>query len=188
MSKPCGRHHGEIITITAIEKNMNNRRGMSGFTIVELLIVIVVIAILATITVVAFNGIENRAVESTVLSDLNTFKKKIEIAKMELGYYPRSYSEFPADLKITKSAYDTTQNNIYYSADTVNEKYAFGVRAKTKKGYILTNSGLQEGVTVNGAKTAEAIDLIWGGVGTASIAGYTTTSPTKWTVAWSLVN
>lgn len=32
-----------------------------GFTIVELLIVIVVIAILAAITVVAYNGIQNRA-------------------------------------------------------------------------------------------------------------------------------
>ncbi|RYF28607.1 MAG: prepilin-type N-terminal cleavage/methylation domain-containing protein, partial [Chloroflexi bacterium] len=35
---------------------LNNR----GFTIVELLIVIVVIGILAAITIVAFNGIQNR--------------------------------------------------------------------------------------------------------------------------------
>jgi prepilin-type N-terminal cleavage/methylation domain-containing protein len=33
----------------------------SGFTIVELLIVIVVIAILAALSVVAYNGIQNRA-------------------------------------------------------------------------------------------------------------------------------
>lgn len=33
----------------------------SGFTIVELLIVIVVIAILATISVVAYTGIQSRA-------------------------------------------------------------------------------------------------------------------------------
>jgi prepilin-type N-terminal cleavage/methylation domain-containing protein len=33
-----------------------------GFTIVELLIVIVVIAILAAITIVAYNGIQSRAV------------------------------------------------------------------------------------------------------------------------------
>ena len=32
-----------------------------GFTIVELLIVIVIIGILAAITVVAYNGIQNRA-------------------------------------------------------------------------------------------------------------------------------
>ena len=38
----------------------------SGFTIVELLIVIVVIAILAAITIVAFNGIQERARASAV--------------------------------------------------------------------------------------------------------------------------
>jgi prepilin-type N-terminal cleavage/methylation domain-containing protein len=38
----------------------------SGFTIVELLIVIVVIAILAAITVVAYNGIQDRARNSSI--------------------------------------------------------------------------------------------------------------------------
>ena len=39
-------------------------RKQKGFTIVELLIVIVVIAILATITIVAYNGVSQRAKES----------------------------------------------------------------------------------------------------------------------------
>ena len=42
----------------------------TGFTIVELLIVIVVIAILAAITIVAYTGIQDRAKESNVQSDL----------------------------------------------------------------------------------------------------------------------
>ncbi|MDB5165339.1 MAG: Fimbrial protein, partial [Candidatus Saccharibacteria bacterium] len=41
-----------------------------GFTIVELLIVIVVIGILAAITIVAYNGIQNRARVSSVNSAL----------------------------------------------------------------------------------------------------------------------
>lgn len=41
-----------------------------GFTIVELLIVIVVIAVLAAISVVAYAGIQNRARDSAIMSGL----------------------------------------------------------------------------------------------------------------------
>jgi prepilin-type N-terminal cleavage/methylation domain-containing protein len=41
-------------------------KNKSGFTIVELLIVIVVIAILAAITIVAYNGIQNRAMDTKI--------------------------------------------------------------------------------------------------------------------------
>ena len=49
-----------------------------GFTIVELLIVVVVIAILAAITIVAYNGIQNRAKNSAAASLANTVSKKAE--------------------------------------------------------------------------------------------------------------
>lgn len=51
------------------------RRQTEGFTIVELLIVIVVIAILAAITIVAFNGIQNRAKDTQMVSAMNAYVK-----------------------------------------------------------------------------------------------------------------
>lgn len=49
----------------------------TGFTIVELLIVVVVIAILAAITIVAYNGIQNRAKASALQSAVSQAAKKV---------------------------------------------------------------------------------------------------------------
>lgn len=49
-----------------------------GFTIVELLIVIVVIAILAAIVIVAYNGVQNRANASTAKSNAEAVQKVVE--------------------------------------------------------------------------------------------------------------
>ncbi|AHB41928.1 hypothetical protein RAAC3_TM7C00001G0055 [Candidatus Saccharibacteria bacterium RAAC3_TM7_1] len=59
-----------------------------GFTIVELLIVIVVIAILASITIVAYNGTQNRAKDSQLDSAIFHLKGSLEIYLAEKGVYP----------------------------------------------------------------------------------------------------
>ena len=50
--------------------NIKNR-ARSAFTVVELIIVIAVIAILATVTIVAYNGVQQNAHQSALLSDLD---------------------------------------------------------------------------------------------------------------------
>lgn len=64
-------------------KKIDSSRALSGFTIVELLIVVVVIAILATITIVAFNGVTNKAKDSARASELAQWKKKSEVQKIQ---------------------------------------------------------------------------------------------------------
>ena len=63
-------------------------RRRNGFTIVELLIVIVVIGILAAITVVAYNGVQARAKTTSAQSVAASMAKKAELYNSELGYYP----------------------------------------------------------------------------------------------------
>lgn len=59
-----------------------------GFTIVELLVVIVVIGILATITVITYSGIQKRARESRVTLQLTQLRKDMEMYKIEYGKWP----------------------------------------------------------------------------------------------------
>ncbi len=67
-----------------------------GFTIVELLIVIVVIGILAAIVIVAFNGVQSRAKYATMKSDIASFEKIIKLYYIDEGSYPPPDSATPA--------------------------------------------------------------------------------------------
>jgi type IV pilus assembly protein PilA len=136
-----------------------------GFTIVELLIVIVVIAILAAITIVAYNGIQNRAYDTTVQNDLATFFKKVELYKVN-----DSSSRYPTPgtavnmksitdehgIRVTTSAYSTTvNNNVAYCYAT--DGSDAGVVAISRSGnayYISTTSGGVKPFTQSWTSTA----------------------------------
>ncbi|HET8884032.1 MAG TPA: prepilin-type N-terminal cleavage/methylation domain-containing protein [Candidatus Saccharimonadales bacterium] len=61
------------------------QKQQKGFTIVELLIVIVVISILAAITIVAYNGVQARARASAIVSDLQNVDKAFHLLAVEQG-------------------------------------------------------------------------------------------------------
>ena len=65
-----------------------------GFTIVELLVAIVVIAILASITVVAYNGMQDRAYATDLMSRINTYKKLLQLYHTEHGRFPDTNDAF----------------------------------------------------------------------------------------------
>ncbi len=55
------------------------KKPQAGFTIVELLIFIVAMAILATILVVAYRGVLNQANDTAIRSDSRQFANQIEL-------------------------------------------------------------------------------------------------------------
>lgn len=59
-----------------------------GFTIVELLIVIVVIGILATLVIVTFTGIQQRARNTVRQTEINAIQSHVEAFYAQNGYYP----------------------------------------------------------------------------------------------------
>lgn len=87
-----------------------------GFTIVELLIVVVVIAILAAITIVAYNGIQNRAKASSAQSSAAQAAKKISsYAVTNAEVYPDTLAD--ADVTTTSN-----ENFNYYVNNTANPR------------------------------------------------------------------
>lgn len=86
----------------------------AGFTIVELLIVIVVIAILATISIVAFRGIQERARASEATSGLAQAKKKLELYKVDNSTYPTSGNLASAGVSDSDVSYQYTSDGSAY--------------------------------------------------------------------------
>lgn len=91
----------------------------SGFTIVELLIVIVVIAILAAITIVAFNGIQKRATASSVTTQLKSTDKAFKLWAVEQGFSRWPYDNcggcgdnIQQHIQSTSPPFDTLKNYI----------------------------------------------------------------------------
>lgn len=79
-----------------------------GFTIVELLIVVVVIAILAAITVVAYTGVQNRAHDASVQTDLKNIGTQVELYRVTNGDLPRNADFQNLKTPVSRASYAST--------------------------------------------------------------------------------
>ena len=94
-------------------KNIKNQ----GFTLVELLIVIVIIAILTVVSLVAYNGLQNQAKTSAAKSAADAVAKKAEL-------YNTAESKYP--------------DNLTYLTNTAKSGEPYYLDAKTVKAGSLT--------------------------------------------------
>jgi prepilin-type N-terminal cleavage/methylation domain-containing protein len=108
-------------------KNGLKRRVARGFTIVELLIVIVVIAILAALTVVAFNGVQQRARANAASSSLAQGKKKLELYKVDNSAYPTTGNLANAGVSDGDTSYQYTSDGSTFCLTGTNGTVSYKV-------------------------------------------------------------
>ena len=70
------------LSFLTVSKTSHHSRFRPAFTIVELIVVIVVIGILATISITSYNGVQRKAQISKINSDLKMFSKVIQLARL----------------------------------------------------------------------------------------------------------
>jgi prepilin-type N-terminal cleavage/methylation domain-containing protein len=113
-----------------------------GFTIVELLIVIVIIGILAAITIVAYNGIQNRAQQAAFQSDFANAVKMTELFYNDSatsGTYPFSATTITqSGIKLTKSSYNAAV--WCYNVSTSPAAWALVADSKDGKTYYVSST------------------------------------------------
>ncbi len=89
----------------------------------ELLIVVVVIAILAAITIISFNGIQTSAKVSAVQTDLRNIATQMELFKVKHGVYPSAAQSPRTDLETILKAANLYRDTRAIQADWLNGIY-----------------------------------------------------------------
>lgn len=94
--------------------NHHTRRGRrGGFTLVEIMVVVVIIGLLAAIAIPMWSNVRDRALVTTFTNDLRIFRDAMEVYILENGSYPSDGStgtvpvELEEDIKESKFANGT---------------------------------------------------------------------------------
>jgi general secretion pathway protein G len=88
-------------------------RAKSGFTLVEILIVVVILGILAAIVIPQFTDASTEAKTSSLASDLQTMRSQIELYKIQHNDVPPSYANFAAQMTGTTDVAGATTGTDY---------------------------------------------------------------------------
>lgn len=97
-------------------KNIKNQ----GFTLVELLIVIVIIAILTVVSLVAYNGLQNQAKTSAAKSAADAVAKKAELYNTAKSKYPHALEDLTnKTVTVDTSSVSQTGEPYYLDESTV---------------------------------------------------------------------
>jgi prepilin-type N-terminal cleavage/methylation domain-containing protein len=128
-------------------------RNSKGFTIVELLIVIVVIGILAALVLNSFRGVQERARDTKRRTDVNAQASQLEVYYTDNGGYPVFTGQIDADSWISGNLKGADLNAWRAPNQTANSMVNSATPDKDHYGYTpLQNDGTTACTTAPCAK------------------------------------
>jgi len=86
-------------------------KAKSGFTLVEILIVVVILGILAAIVIPQFTEASTEAKTNSLMSDLQTFRSQVELYKVQHNDNPPTAAGFVAQMTETSDITGATSGN-----------------------------------------------------------------------------
>ena len=123
-----------------------NKRRAAGFTIVEILIVVATIAILTTITIIAYNGIRQSTMAKAAQSDLRNVSTEMERTKLKEGVYPTTLpNAVKASPNITLTLVKSSDQPFYTNLTAVQNGVLFATICQA-----LVDEGVGKGVNQGG--------------------------------------
>lgn len=110
-----------------------------GFTIIELLIVILIIGILVAIVAVGYNGITKSAKIASLQSDLKNVSTQIELTKAKSGSYPGDESGISGGIKASPN------NSLIYSSTGTANYCVMASASGVPSQYVTQDGAIKEG-------------------------------------------
>jgi prepilin-type N-terminal cleavage/methylation domain-containing protein len=138
--------HNSAFTIVELPPSLKFRRASlvpnnnvkQGFTIVELLVVIVVIGILAAITIVSYTGISNKATVASLQADLSSASKLLKLDQVINSNYPASLASANSGKGIAPSS-GTSYDQYIYNNNSSPQSFCI-TATKNSTSYKITNN------------------------------------------------
>lgn len=170
------------VTLSTSMSTNKQKKLTSGFTIVELLIVIVVIGILAAITIVSYNGVQKRAAEVSIKSDLKNASGQLgkDAIINATGRYPSSLSAANEGAGLKSSPGNSFQ---YTYIDALNTYCLTATSVRSNTSYHIYPSGAPSANACAGHSSSSTVTALAAPTWTTTQVGNLLTTPVAATIA-----